>query len=125
MELNKFQWYMRVENEKAWHNVQNKLFSQGFEWVVSGRVFKDDYFKKGGSFLIHLGDKKLDSGTEGYAVNKDYKEIYTSDILTETKEINLTNLKLFIQKNNVTITDEENDVITITKEQLNEINKLI
>ncbi len=59
--------------------------------------------------------------------NNDTNDYPPEDVIlkVEVIEKQINNLKLFIQKDNITITDEENDVITLKKDDLKEIIKEI
>ena len=117
MEFENDKWYyIRTPTKKIYEEVKKIILGMGRKWGDDDVYDWEEHREEGMLFFNEM--------TLSYFTSQD---IESGDTEIQMEDFNVTiekdigKYKVFVQKDDVTITDEEGDVITISKKQLKEI----
>ena len=119
------EYWIRTPTKEEWVEVEDLLSQKGMGWN-SGKSNLDNWEEHEENSGLSFGKNR----NMGYCYVNYFEDIsryieITKEDLIGTIEEKISGLTLYIQKDDVTITDNEGDVITISKKQLKEIYEKI
>jgi len=114
------EYFIRTSNEKEWKEVHRLLKEKGIEW--EDKKDRNYWVAYNGECCINFNSKFIEGYCEYdyYNCRSHYIEFFVGELINIIEK-EISGVKIYINEDVLTLIDNEDDCIEITKQQLKDI----